>query len=79
MIAFMGSCSVNMSQVSAKYAMDMTQKMQYVFDPRTGLCFGIIASRKSFQTDQSGMGVVCVPCDQVKGYLVNNDKSYIVK
>jgi len=64
-------CSVNMSKVSPEYAKDMANKMTYVRDGRTGLCFGIISSRKSMNTDQSGLGIVCVPCESVADLLVN--------
>ena len=64
------SCSVNISKVPDKYAKDVAEKMTYVKDHKTGLCFGVIASRKTARPNQSGLGIVCVPCDQVRNYLV---------
>jgi len=58
-------CSVNTSG-----NIDFDGKdIQYKKDSRTGLCFGIVASRKSFNTDATGLGLTCVPCDKV-GHLI---------
>jgi len=40
--------------------------IQYEKDSRTGLCFGVVASRKSFNASTTGLGVTCVPCDKVE-------------
>jgi len=58
----MTSCSVNTTD-----NVDIDPKdIQYVKDNRTGLCFGIVASRKSFDTDATGLGLTCVPCEEVE-------------
>lgn len=59
-------CSVNPSEISAEYADDMVGKITYAQDHRTGLCFGVIASRKTGSTDQTGFGMSLVPCNKVK-------------
>jgi hypothetical protein len=61
----MTSCSVHTTDNVDIDASDI----QYVKDDRTGLCFGIVASRKSFDTDATGLGVTCVPCEKVEKYL----------
>ena len=59
-------CDVNPSAITSKYADDMAGKITYAQDHRTGLCFGVIASRKTGSTDQTGFGMTLVPCAEVK-------------
>jgi len=40
--------------------------IQYEKDSRTGLCFGLVATRKPFEAGTSGLGLTCVPCDKVE-------------
>ena len=40
--------------------------IKYVKDSRTNLCYAVIASRKSFSTDATGMGFTLVPCKDVQ-------------
>jgi len=40
--------------------------IKYVKDNRTGLCYGVTASRKSFTASTTGLGLTCVPCDKVE-------------
>ncbi len=65
LIAMVG-CDVNPSEISSEYADSMAQKITYAQDARTGLCFGVIASRKTGSTDQTGFGMTLVPCDKIK-------------
>jgi hypothetical protein len=58
----MMSCSVS---TSGNVDVD-SNDIKYVRDSRTNLCFGIVASRKSFSTATTGLGVTCVPCESVK-------------
>lgn len=58
----MSSCSVN---TSGDINVD-TDDLKYVKDSRTGLCFAMVASRKSFDTDATGLGLTCVPCKDVE-------------
>lgn len=32
---------------------------------KDGLCFGVVASRKSFSTDTSGLGLTYIPCEKL--------------
>jgi len=64
-IILVSSCSVN---TSGNIDVD-TNDIKYFKDERTGLCFGIVASRKSFDTDATGLGVTCVPCEKVENHL----------
>lgn len=43
----------------------------YVKDIRTGLCFGFVASRKTTSLETTGLGMTCVPCENVEKYLNN--------
>lgn len=45
--------------------------IKYSKDSRTGLCFGVVASRKSFTASTTGLGLTCVPCDKVE-HLIKN-------
>ena len=47
------------------------EDIQYEKDSRTGLCYGIVASRRSFSFSTSGLGMTCVPCDKVE-HLIKN-------
>ena len=67
----LAGCDVNPSKITDEYADIMTDKITYAQDARTGLCFGVIASRKTGSTDQTGFGMGLVPCDKVK-HLIKN-------
>ena len=58
-------CDVNPSKITKKYADDMASKITYTMDVRTGLCFAVIATRKTGSTDQTGMGLTQVPCKDI--------------
>ena len=68
-VALLSACSVN---TSGNIDVD-TDDIKYVQDERTGLCFGMVASRKSFKTDATGLGFACVDCEKVK-HLIKNYK-----
>ena len=40
--------------------------IKYVKDSRTNLCYAVTASRKSFSTDATGLGLTLVPCKKVQ-------------
>lgn len=63
-------CAVNPSEVSPSYAKEFVSKATYVKDSRTGLCYAIVATRKSRDTDQNGVSFTWVPCEQVASVLV---------
>ena len=42
------------------------EDITYGKDSRTGLCYGVVASRKSFTASPTGLGITCVPCESVK-------------
>jgi hypothetical protein len=62
------SCSI---KTSDKVDID-TDKITYIKDVRTGLCFGVVASRKAGEASSTGLGVTCVPCEMVEKYLEKN-------
>lgn len=64
MVLLMAGCDVNPSKVSQKYANEMGQKLTYTHDARTGLCYAMIATRKTGNGSQSGMGMTQVPCSK---------------
>ena len=59
------SCSVN---TSGNVDIDATD-IKYVKDSRTGLCYGVVASRRTFSFSTTGLGVTCVPCADVEKLL----------
>jgi len=67
---FAVSCSVNPSEVSDDYAKDFVKKVKYVKDEKTGLCYAIVATRKTGSTDQNGISWTWVPCDSVEKFLI---------
>ena len=61
------SCGVHPSKIgNSKKFVD---KLTYVRDDRTGLCFAIVGVRKSRNITLNGLGIACVPCAQVKHLL----------
>ena len=70
MISTIG-CSVEPSKVGKSEATDMSKKLTYFQDERTGLCFAVIATRKTGKASQSGMGMTQVPCENVQDLIVN--------
>jgi len=55
-------CSVN---TSGNVDID-ADDIKYVKDTRSGLCYGVVASRKTFTLSTTGLGLTCVPCDKVE-------------
>jgi len=66
---FVLGCDINPSEFGKEEASKFGDTITYVKDSRTGLCFGIVASRKTGDFNQSGMGLTEVPCDAVKEWL----------
>lgn len=62
-------CSVNPSKIGKAEAGKFVDKLTYIKDKRVGICFAIIASRRSFNTDSSGLAITEVSCFKVKKYL----------
>ena len=62
-------CDINPSAFGKGEAAAFSKKITYVKDSRTGLCFGIVASRKTAGINQTGMGLTQVPCEAVKELL----------
>ena len=61
-LMFLGSCGV---RTSSNINID-GKDLKYFKDDRTGLCFAIVASRKSFKVSATGLGLTCVPCENVE-------------
>ena len=59
---FLCSCSVGSSSNVNFKAEDLV----YDKDDRTGLCFAVVASRKAATLETTGLGVTCVPCENVE-------------
>jgi len=64
-------CSVNPSEVTPDYAKSFISKATYVKDVRTGMCFAIVATRKTGDTSQNGISFTWVPCEQAEKFLIN--------
>lgn len=63
--ATLTSCDVNTSGNIDINPSDV----QYFKDGRTGLCFGVVASRKAGEASATGLGLTCVPCEEVEKLL----------
>ncbi len=63
-------CSVNPSGLSDSYAQQFVNKLKYVKDTRTGLCYAVVAARTTAETDSSGIGITEVPCEACEHLLV---------
>ena len=68
--AMIVGCSINPSKFSEDQAQDLVDNLTYAKDSRTGLCFAMVASRKTGDTDQTGLGITHVPCEDVAEQLV---------
>ncbi len=64
-IMFFSGCGVEPSKISDKQATKMAKNITYFKDKRTGLCFGSVASRKTGDTSQSGLGLTRIPCGTI--------------
>lgn len=62
-------CSVNPSKIGNSEAKEFAEKITYVKDYRTQLCFALVATRKTGDVNSTGMGITEVPCNDVK-YLI---------
>lgn len=67
------SCSVNPSELPKGYAKSYAQKMQFtkIKVGQNDVCFGFVATRKTGDTDQNGLGAVWVPCELVEAALTD--------
>jgi hypothetical protein len=70
-VFLLAGCSVNPSKVDKKYAEKYTDEMTYVKDKKTGICFAIVANRKTGSTDTASVTHSYVPCDMCRDQLVN--------
>lgn len=59
---FFIGCSVQPSNI--RNPSEFKKNIIYIKDEKTGLCFAIVVTRKAMSTDQSGVGMACVPCSQ---------------
>tara|TARA_R110002012_G_scaffold188007_5_gene355051 strand:+ start:347 stop:577 length:231 start_codon:yes stop_codon:yes gene_type:complete len=62
MIVTLTSCGVGTSNNVNFDGNDMS----YFKDGRTNLCFGVVASKKALSVETTGLGVTCVPCENVE-------------
>ncbi len=67
---FAVSCSVNPSEVDDDYAKEFVQKVKYIQDEKTGLCYAIVATRRTANFYQNGISLTWVPCDSVEKFLI---------
>ena len=59
------SCSVNSAEIDDFDA----SKISYYKDVRTGVCYGVVASRKTMSASSTGLGITTVDCEKVEKYL----------
>ena len=60
-------CDVNPSKLGKRSMDGFVDSIAYVKDKKTGLCFAIVASRKTGDLNQTGLGLTHVPCESIKG------------
>jgi len=70
-LPMIAACSVEPSKIEGSHAAKMSTELTYFKDTRTGLCFATIASRKTGDASQSGLGLTCVPCENLKRVTVH--------
>ncbi len=58
------ACDINPSKFGKEEAQSFTDSITYVKDSKTGMCFALVASRKTAVASQSGMGISEVPCEK---------------
>lgn len=56
------ACSQNASTVSPSDAEDAMKHLMYDKDPRSKLCYAIVASRGQMEVSQNGFTITYVPC-----------------
>lgn len=62
MLFTLTACSVEPSKVSN--TSDYAKKLNY-FKDSYGLCYAIVASRKSGQASQTGLAMTNIPCNRI--------------
>lgn len=71
-ILFCG-CSAHPSRVSKKNARKLANKITYVQDKKTGLCYAVASSRiyvfGIIPKEQQGLGLTQVPCESCRHLL----------
>jgi len=70
LVLVLSGCDINPSEFGKDEEKKFAQVISYTKDDRTGLCFAIVASRRTGSPDQTGMGMSEVPCDKVE-HLIN--------
>lgn len=67
----LSGCDPSPTDTSSDVAREVTQKMVFVKQEKTGLCFGVISSSNVNQNGGSkGMSVTHVPCAPVASFLI---------
>ena len=69
MVLFVVACDINPSKFGDDEVIALSGNIVYVKDLSSGLCFGLVASRKTGAIGQSGMGITRAPCQAVEHLL----------
>ena len=69
LFAGMCCCSVNISKIGGIEAESFSDKITYIKDVNTDLCFALIASRRPSSLSSSGIAMAEVSCEKVKNHL----------
>lgn len=67
---FVTSCKVEPSEVSDEYAKKFVEKVKYVRSKKTGLCFAIVATKKTDEASQNGISWTWVPAESIPENLI---------
>jgi hypothetical protein len=69
----LAGCSPGAITTSEKDAVEVVQRMVFVKQEKTGLCFGIVSSASINPHGAStSMSATLVPCSSVEAFLVND-------
>ena len=73
-IVFVG-CGQNASQLSVEAAHAVADKLTYIKDSRTSVCYAIVASRGDVEAHQNGLTITYVPCTPEVEEQIRKDAS----
>ncbi len=65
----LAGCDPGLRQPSKASAQDVVNKLTYVKDKRTGLCFGVVFTVAPMDARQAGVSVTLVPCEAVESLI----------
>ena len=59
----LAGCSVGLDKPNLSVAQDVVEKLRYIKDPKTDLCFAIVSTSQALHPSDNGMTMTWVPCE----------------